>query len=268
MSIETAVASYKFGRTALGAMRTTQRWLAKVMFYRTLKIAHEAWLESRALGVEWEEIGEGIEISESFARWPEGPKDSHLGIRSMCEDYDSGTVVVEAIRRNVVFDETRVVSGLDKRIRIIKLPGIPAFETYITKDNKDIDQTYDDYVIRITSLTKDGVTRPANLRTLISSPLDITLAQPHLWKRVGDEIFHIGEIVWAKEALRDRVWQIVPSRLVASMITPPAFWIPKILRIQRLKPTVLAEFTETRRRLAEQRRTQRLEQIKEAKSAI
>jgi hypothetical protein len=212
------------------------------MFLPTLQAAHTAWLRHTALGSTWSQIGEGIEFSEHLAREPEGSKISRLALRSLGRKYDQAVVVVESIKGDadrgvVVFDETRIVSGVDKNPRVIALPSIPPYLTDLTETGI----TDSTFRVRITSLTEDGITRAVNLRSSEFSPLDQILAQPHLWKWINSELFHIGEIVWAKEEIRER-HRIWPTPIVAFV-----FWMPPVLRLRKFEPRVFEEHSQLRK---------------------
>jgi hypothetical protein len=204
----------------------------------------------------WEPIGAGIEFSAHLARDPEGPEISQLALRSLGRKYDSAVVVVEAVRGDsdgdaVVFDETRIVSGVDKNPRVITLPGIPPFDTYITETG-DISETYSSFRVRITSLTEGGVTHAVNLQGTKSCPLDQTMAQPYLWKWINSDLFHIGEIVWAKEEIRGRLRDKFGNNIFGQIISsePIAtawFWIPLVLRLRKFKPHVYEEASQLRK---------------------
>jgi hypothetical protein len=217
------------------------------MFLPTLEAANIAHLRYRALGSFWKPIGAGIEFLEKLAREPEGPEISRLALRSLGRKYDQAVVVVEAIRGDsdgdaVIFDETRIVSGVDKNPRVITLPSIPPVHLYITETG-DIAESYSSFRVRITSLTEGGVTRAVNVRTLEFTPLDQTLAHPHLWKRTNSQLYHIGEIVWAKEKTPDRLriqfGETVFARLIWSRpVVNFVFWMPLVLRLREFKPRV------------------------------
>jgi hypothetical protein len=226
------------------------------MFLPTLKAAHRAWLGHRALGSIWEPIGAGIEFSAHLARDPEGPEISQLALRSLGRKYDSAVVVVEAVRGDsdgdaVVFDETRIVSGLDKNPRVIALPSIPTYRLNITEAGH-ITETYSFLRVRITSLAEGGITRAVNLRSMAFTPLDQPLAQPHLWKWINSELFHIGEILWAKEEtrerLRDKFGETVFARLIWSKpVATFVFWMPLVLRSRKFKPRIHEEHSHLRK---------------------
>jgi hypothetical protein len=228
-----------------------RRWL----FLPTLEAANRAHLRYTALGSFWHSIGEGIEFSTDHAREPEGPKISRLALRSLGRKYDQAVVVVEAIKGDsdryaVVFDDTNIVSGVDKNPRIIALPGIPPYDLYITETG-DITATYTSFRVRITSLTEGGMTRAVNLRSTEFTPLDITLANPHLWKQINSELFHIGEITWAKEEirerLRDKFGESVFARLIWSKpVAALVFWMPILLLRRKFKPRVYEEHSQIR----------------------
>jgi hypothetical protein len=243
---------YKLAKGVRPAQDKLRQWL----FLPTLEASNTPRLRYTALGSFWHAIGEGIEFSEKLAREPEGPKISRVALRSLGRKYDQAVVVVEAIRGDLygdafVFDETCTVSGVDKNPRVITLPSIPPYDLYITKTG-NITETYTSFRVRITSLTEGGITRAVNLRSPDFTPLDQTLAQPHLWKSLNSELFHIGEIVWAKEEIRERLRdefgdsifaRLIWSKTVATLL----FWIPLVLRLREFKPRVYEEHSQVRK---------------------
>src|SRR4051795_8710299 len=114
----------------------------------------------------WEDIGEGIEVSTNLARIPEGPATSRIAIRSKTRKLDAAIVAVEAVRGDinyteksaVIYDDTRMLSGVDQHIRIITVNGIPPLATYVSS-NGTVATTYSDFRVRVTSITENGETR-------------------------------------------------------------------------------------------------------------
>src|SRR6516162_2183020 len=242
---------YKIAKGVRPARDKLRQWL----FLPTFEAANTAHRQRTDLGFFWHTIGEGIQFSEKLAREPEGPKISRVALRSLGRKYDQAVVVVEAIRGDLygdafVFDETYTVSGVDKNPRVKTLPSIPPYDLYITETG-DIAETYTSFRVRITSLTEGGITRTVNLRSPDFTPLDQTLAQPHLWKPLNSELFHIGEILWAKEEirerLRDKFGESIFARLIWSKpIATLVFWIPILLLRRKFKPCVYEEHSQTR----------------------
>lgn len=192
----------------ISVFRKVYDFIRKWLFHETWQISHRAWLARYALGSKWVPLGDDIDVSISLARSREGPKVSRIALRSRGRKFDALTVVVEAFRGNVIFDETRIVSGLESEMRILMLPAFPIYSINASEE-RGIWSSYDDYCVRITSLTENGVAHNVDLRTQRYTPLSLTLVHPHHWIVFEGKLVNIGEIVWAKDRIRSRFWRMV-----------------------------------------------------------
>ena len=255
MNLADVTTAYKLGKTVYRltkAARPARDKLRQWLFLPTFEAANRAHLRYRALGSFWRPIGERIEFSLQLAREPEGPRISQLALRSLGRRYDAAIFAVEAIREDsdedsVVFDNTDLVSGIDKNPRVIPLGKIPPYRRYITETGGVI-ESYSSFRVRITSLTEGGITRAVNLRTLEFAPLNQISAQPHLWKWINSEPFQIGEVVWAKEEIRQRLDDSIFGRLIWSKpVANLMFWMRTWLLRRKFKPRVYAEHSQMRK---------------------
>jgi hypothetical protein len=184
----------------LGSIVRVTRYLYKKlkdwMFLKTLKEAHWEWQRQHELGTRWTPLGEGIEFSEAFARRPEGPETSRIALRSVGDEYEEITLVIELKSGEGIYDETRRVSNVDKNVRVVTLSDIPAYEEFLLITEEDYKRAgliddgknglrgysaYDSYRVRVTSLTKEGITRRVNLKSNFYTPIDQTLANSTHW---------------------------------------------------------------------------------------
>jgi hypothetical protein len=196
------------------------------MFLKVLKEAHWEWQRRRGLGTRWTPLGEGIEFSTEFARLPEGPDTSRIALRSVGDAYDEMRVVIELQCGESKIDVTRYVSNVGKNSTILMLHDLPAYETFfliteedykragLINDGKNVLRsysTYDTYQVRVTSLTKDGITRKVNLRSQFYTPIDQTLANPNDWLRwngseCDGEPVNVSVIREQQRFLQNRLW--------------------------------------------------------------
>jgi hypothetical protein len=260
------------------------------MFLKTLKESHWEWQRRHALGVRWTPLGEGIEFSNTFARRPEGPETSHIALRSTGDEYDEMTVVIEFKCGESIIDATRYVSNVGKNSRILILHDVPVYQTFFLITEEDykraglIDDgknvlsgysTYDNYRVRVTSLTKDGITRRVNLQSQFYTPINQTLANSNdwiVWKGMewSGVPVNLSVIREQQRFLQSRLWGKIgywPFRVVLKegrfkkqpigrgyvsyylrcilssvMLSEPfikiIYWIPLILRWRKFDPHV------------------------------
>jgi hypothetical protein len=184
----------------LGSIMRVGRYLYKKlkdwMFLKTLKESYWEWQRRHGLGERWTPLGEGIEFSAAFARSPEGPETSRIALRSIGNEYDEITLVIELKSGESIYDATRRVSNVSKNARVVILSDVSVYELFLLITEEDykrvglIDNgknvlcgysTYDSYRVRVTSLTTDGITRSVNLKSHFYAPVDQTLANPTDW---------------------------------------------------------------------------------------
>jgi hypothetical protein len=197
------------------------------MFLKTLKEAHWEWQRQHGLGTRWTPLGEGIEFSAAFARRPEGPNKSRIALRSVGDQYEEITLVIELKSGEGTYDETRRVSDVGKNMRVVTLSDIPAYEKFLLITEEDykraglIDDgknvlrgysTYDSYQVRVTSLTKEGITRRVDLESPFFTPINQTFTNSKdwvIWKGMewNGTILNLSVIREQQEALKSLLWR-------------------------------------------------------------
>jgi hypothetical protein len=283
----------------LGSIIRVTRYLYKKlkdwMFLKTLKEAHWEWQRQHGLGTRWKLLGEGIEFSEAFARRPEGPETSRIALRSVGDAYDEITLVIELKCGDDTYDVTRRVSNVNENSRIIILPDIPAYEQFLLITEEDYKRaglvddrknvlcgysTYDSYQVRVTSLTKEGITRRVNLKGkgYFYTPIDQTSANWKdwiTWKGMewNGELVNLSVIRAQQRALKSRLWgkigywpftvawkagrlkrqpigsgytsyyirYILSSVMLSEPFIKMIYWIPLILRWRKFDPSGYGE---------------------------
>jgi hypothetical protein len=227
----------------LGSIMRVGRYLYKKlkdwMFLKTIKEAHWEWQRQHGLGTRWEPLGEGIEFSEAFATRPEGPETSRIALRSLDDEYDEITLVIELKSGEGTYDETRRVSNVDKNVRVVILSDIPAYKQFLLITEEDYKRaglvddgrnvlrgysTYESYRVTVTCLTKDGITRSVNLKSNFSTPVDQTLANLTdwiIWKGMewSGALVNLSVIRAQQEELANRLYKkIGPACIVVSRV--------------------------------------------------
>lgn len=184
-------------------------WWAKTkLFWKSVLGAHRHWLKRTGIGYKWESIGEGIEYSASLARWPEGPEQSKIMLRTKNgKTYDSITLVIETEGGKYIHEETKAVTDIGATPRITTLSGWPVYRLFARED--DIFSSYDTYQIRITHLVENHESRSVDFRTPHFNPIDQTLANPDDWIGWAGTPVNISLIRDQQRRLESRIWRKV-----------------------------------------------------------
>ena len=182
-------------------------WFKTKLFWKSVLASHRHWTRRTGIGSSWKTIGKDIEYSESLARWPEGPEQSKVAVRTKNgRKFDSVVFVVEAnpYSSKYVHEETRTVTDVGEIPRIIILTGFPTYRTIVREGG--IFSSYDAYRIRISHLVENKVGRYVNLETPVYTPIDQTIANHRHWSSWRGTPVNLSLIREKQEVLREEIW--------------------------------------------------------------
>jgi hypothetical protein len=184
-------------------------WAKSKIFWESILASHRHWQSRRGIGSRWESIGEGIEYSQSLARWPEGPEQSKIALRTTNgKTYNSVTLTVETVGGKYIHDETKILTDIGATPRITTLSGWPVYRLFVSEGR--ISSSYDTYQIRITRLVENNQSRSVDFYTpSFTPPIDQTITNHDDWIGWAGKPVNIALIRDQQENLKKRIWRKV-----------------------------------------------------------